>query len=122
MAASFFATGKVVVVTSGTPVQVPSTLLLPASSGTIGAGGLSTVHAFVVQTLAGNTGKIYVGLAGMVKATLAGVLVVLPVPTANLIPTFSVSLTEAANALSLTDLWFDADNSGEGVTISGVVA
>jgi hypothetical protein len=120
MAASFFATGKVTVVTSGTPVQIGA---LPAVvAGPLGVGGLSTVHAFVVQALSSNAGKIYIGLVGMSKATLAGVLVVLPVPTANLIPTFSVSLTEAANALSLNDLWFDADNSGEGVTISGVVA
>ncbi len=46
----------------------------------------------------------------------------LPVPTANLIPSFSVSLTEAANALGLTTLWLDVDNGGDGVTISGVIA
>jgi hypothetical protein len=120
MAASLFATGKVTVTTSGTPVQIPT---LPAVvTGPLGPQGLTTVHAFIIQALSGNAGKIYIGLSGMSKSSLVGVLVVLPVPTANLIPTFSVSLTEAANALSLTDLWFDADNSGEGVTISGVVA
>ncbi len=119
MAASFFATGKVAVTTPGTPVNLP----VPTSvAGSLGAQGFTTVHAFVVQALAGNTGKVYIGLAGMVKSTLVGVLVVLPVPTANLIPTFSVSLTEAANALSLSDIWIDADNGGEGVTVSGVVA
>jgi hypothetical protein len=119
MAASFFATGKVVVVVAGVPVPVP----VPAAvAGPLGAQGLTTVHAFVIQALAGNTGKIYIGLSTMVKSTLVGVLVVLPVPTANLIPTFSVSLTEAANALSLSDLWIDADTNGEGVTVSGVVA
>ncbi len=120
MAASFFATGKVVVGTAGTPVQIGP--LPTVVAGPLGAQGLSTVHAFVIQALSGNTGKIYIGLAGLNKSTLVGVLVVLPVPTANLIPTFSASLTAAANALSLTDLWFDADNGGEGVTISGVVA
>jgi hypothetical protein len=119
MAASLFATGKITVAAAGTPVPVtvPSVV-----SGPLGAQGLTTVHAFIVQALKGNTGAIYIGLLGMSKSTLVGVLCVLPIPTANLIPTFSVSLTEAANALSLTDLFIDADVNGEGVTVSGVVA
>jgi hypothetical protein len=119
MAASLFATGKIAVASAGTPVNVP----VP-SFGWAGPAQpvLSTVHAFIIQALSTNAGKIYVGVAGLNKTTLAGVLVVLPVPTVNLIPTFSVSVTEGANALSLSDLWIDADNSGEGVTISGVIA
>jgi hypothetical protein len=39
-----------------------------------------------------------------------------------LIPTFSISLTAAANALRLSDLWIDAEINGEGVLISAVVA
>ena len=119
MAASLFSMGKVATVVAGTPVNVPSpsfSWMGPAQPV------LTTVHAFMVQALSGNAGKIYVGVAGMNKSTLAGVLVVLPVPTVNLIPTWSVSLTEGPNALSLTDLWIDSDNSGEGVTVSGVIA
>lgn len=120
MAASLIGCGKTLVPAPGTPVQVT----VPAGvAGPLGAQGLSTVHAFMVQALSTNTGKVYVGsIAGMVKATLAGVLVVLPIPTVNLIPTFSVSVTAAANALSLLDLWIDADIASEGVLISVVVA
>ncbi len=119
MAASFFALGKITVAVSGTPVNVPAPVL-PGQGPALPA--LSTVHALVIEALAANTGKIYIGIAGLNKSTLAGVLLTLPVPTANFIPTFSVSLTAAANALSITDLWIDADNAGEGVTISGLVA
>ena len=80
-----------------------------------------TVHAVLIEALPGNTGKIYVGLAGLAKATLANCLVVLPIPTANVIPTFSITVTEAANAIALQDLWIDADNAGEGVLISAIV-
>jgi hypothetical protein len=76
----------------------------------------------VVSALSGNTGKIYIGTAGLNKTTLANTLVVLAIPTVNLIPTFSCSLTAAANALSLSDLFIDADVGGEGVLISAVVA
>lgn len=119
MAAALFSLGKITVPAAGTPVNVPVPVLPGAGPA---VPPLSTVHAFVVEVLAGNTGKIYIGVAGMNKTTLVGVIVVLPVPTANLIPTFSVSLTAAANALSLSDLWIDADTNGEGVLISGVIA
>lgn len=118
MAASLFSLGKLTVPASGTPVNVPAPTL-PSQGPTVPA--LTTVHAFLVAALAANTGKVYIGVAGMNKATLAGVLMVLPVPTTNLIPTFSVSVTAAANALSLTDLWIDVDNSNDGVLISGVI-
>jgi hypothetical protein len=118
MAAVMFATGKITVPAAGTPVPIPTT----AIAGPQGAAGFKSVHAFIIQALSTNTGKIYVGLAGLNKSTLVGVLCVLPIPTANLIPTFSVSLTAAANALALDDLLIDADVNGEGVTVSGVVA
>ena len=119
MAASFFTTGQIVVVNAGVPVQFPVPLTV---SGPMGPQGLSTVHAILIEVLETNLGKVYIGLAGMNKISRVGVLLTLPIPTANLIPTFSISLTAAANALSLSDLWLDADNSGEGVTVGGVVA
>lgn len=111
MAATLVSLGRTLVVVAGTPVavQVPSTVNPP------------TCHAFVVEALSGNTGKVYIGLVGLNKSTLVGCLVVLPVPTANLIPTFSVSVTAASNAVALDQLYIDADNSGEGVLISAVV-
>lgn len=118
MAAALVSCGKTVVVNSGIPVPV----VIPPKVAGPGSPGLSTVHAFMIEALSSNIGKVYVGTSDLNKGTLAGVLVVLPVPTANFLPTFSVSVTSAANALSLSDLWIDADNAGEGVLISVVVA
>lgn len=118
MAASLVGCGTTLVPNPGTPVQVR----VPPEIAGPGNPGLSTVHAFLVQAVPGNTGRTYVGTAGLNKSTLAHVLAVLPIPTANLIPTFSTSVTAAANALSLSDLWIDADIGGEGVLVSAVVA
>lgn len=118
MAAQLTGCGKTTVVTPGIPVQVsvPAAVAGPANPG------LSSVHAILIQALPTNLGKAYVGTAGLDKSALTKCLVVLPIPTINLLPTFSISLTAAANALSLLDLWIDADNAGEGVLISVVVA
>lgn len=104
--------GKTTVTTPGTPVQVsvPSVINPPSC------------HACIIEALFGNTGKVYVGTSGLTKSTLADVLVVLPIPTSNLIPTFSISIVSGANALHLRDLWIDADVAGEGVIVSAVVA
>lgn len=120
MAAALVGCGKTTVLAPGTPVQVQ----VPAAIAGPGNPGLSTVHAFIVEVLASNTGKIYLGTLGLNKSAsaLTNVLVVLPVPTVNILPTFSVSLTAAANALSLSDLWVDADVATDGVLISAVVA
>lgn len=118
MAAALVGCGRTLVGTPGIPVQVS----VPPGVAGPGNPGLSTVHAFIVSALPSNTGKVYVGTLGLDKNTYAGLLVVLAVPTVNLIPTFSVSLTAAANALSLSDLYIDADVGGEGVLISAVVA
>lgn len=118
MAAAFFSLGKLTVPSPGTPVNVPAPIL-PGAGPTI--PGLTTVHAAIVEALETNTGKVYVCLQGANKTSRAGVLLTLPIPTPNLIPAFSVSITAAANAVPLTDLYIDADVAGEGVTISGLI-
>lgn len=118
MAASLIGGGKTVVPVAGTPVP----LAIPAGVAGPGSPGLSTMHALILSALSTNTGKVYIGVLGMNKTTLAGCIVVLPVPTVNLIPAFSISLTHGANALSLSDIFIDADVSGEGVLLGGVVA
>jgi len=118
MAASMIGCGKTTIPTPGVPVQV---VVPPAVAGPLGALGETTVHAILIEVLAGNLGKVYIGTAGLNRGTLANVLVMLPIPTANLLPTFSISVTAAANALSLSDLWIDADNANDGVLLSVVV-
>ena len=112
MAATFIAFGKVSVPVAGTPVQV----VAPPSMNP------PSCHALIIEALPGNTGKIYVGLQGLDKTGLGQVLIVLPIPTANLLPTFSIALTVAGNAINVGSLWIDADVSGEGVLISALVA
>ena len=111
MAAILKSLGKTVVPVAGVPVAVAVPAIINPP----------TVHAFLVEVLAGNTGNVYVGTSDLVKSTLVGVLVVLPVPTANQLATFSVSITSAGNALALTDLYIDADVNGDGVLISAIV-
>lgn len=112
MAAQFVALGKIPVPVAGTPVAVP----VPPSINP------PSCHAVIIEALPGNTGKIYIGLVGLNKTTLAQVLVVLPIPTVNLLPTFSIALTVAGNAINLGQFYVDADISGEGVLISALVA
>ena len=112
MAAQFVSFGSVIIPVGGIPVRVvvPPTMNPPSC------------HALIIQTLRSNTGKIYIGLSGMQRTTLAQTLAVLPIPTDNLLPTFSIALTVAANAINVADLWLDADVNGEGVLISALVA
>lgn len=113
MAAQFVALGKLTLTAAGTPqrLTVPLEKMNPPSC-----------HAVFIEVLPTNTAKIYVGLAGLAKATLVQVLAILPVPTVNLLPTFTIAVTVAGNAINVGDLWIDADVSGEGVLVSALVA
>jgi hypothetical protein len=113
MAAQFVALGPTRSVVAGTPVPVA----IPPE-----LAGRPTCHACLIEALPGNVGKVYIGTTGLNKATLTGVLVVLPTPTANLLGTFSIAVAQAANAIRLTDFWIDADTAGDGVLVSALVA
>jgi hypothetical protein len=112
MAAQFVAFGKILVPAAGQPVQIQAPPAMNPPS----------CHALIIEALPGNTGKIYVGLAGLTRATLQQVLIILPIPTVNLLPTFSIALTVAGNAINVGSLWVDADVAGEGVLVSALVA
>ena len=98
--------GKVTVTLGGTPVRVTSTV--------------TNCTQLYIQALAANTGKIYVGLSNLVKATLVGALAVLPIPSAALIPTY-IPWSLAQGGIDLSTIWLDADVNGEGVLISYLV-
>lgn len=112
MAALFLALGKIPIPNAGQPVQV----VAPPSMNP------PSCHAVIIEALPTNTGKIYIGLQDLDKVSLAQVLIILPVPTVNLLPTFSIAVTVAGNAINIGNLWLDADNSGEGVLLSALVA
>ncbi len=117
MSAQLEGLGKTVVTVPGTVKQVT----IPAVNGQPIISP-ANVHGFIVQALASNVGNVYVGSRStMSRSTLVGVLVVLPIPTANLLPTFSATIQQGANALGLDHLWIDADNANDGVLVSAIV-
>ena len=79
-------------------------------------------HAFMVEALSDNTGKVYVGSETMNTETLAGVYAVLSVPSANTIPSFSATISYAINPLNVAEVFLASDNDGEGALVSAMVA
>lgn len=108
--------GKITVVTAGTPIQTTTNV----------NNGVSTfrqaAHSFMVEVLAANTGKVYVGIQTMNRTTLAGVFAVLAAPTTNILPTFTATVSFSAASFNMADIWLDVDNSGEGALVSIVIA
>lgn len=110
--------GNVTVATPGTPVQITLTLQSTAAgSGNIVGSATDPVLCNLVSIItspithsgAGNTGKIYFGSQGMVRATLAGVIAVLS-PGQSIPMTVNVAL----NAFDANKLYLDADNAADG--------
>lgn len=106
--AKFRALGSFTVPVAGTPVRIVPPTDQP-----------KTCHAFSIQALPTNTGKVFVGdRATMNKTTMVGVLAIIPIPTANLLGSFTSALAMGANAIPIDNLWLDVDTGGEGVIMS----
>jgi hypothetical protein len=117
----FLILGKVIVVTAGTPVGLLDTLVYPYVGGA--AGGLKaavngqkirvTSILFVV-TPGGNTGNLYIGVKGMNKATLAGVLFIIPAAAAGAVNWFTLPAQGfgAGNEITPEDIYIDGDTNG----------
>ena len=106
--------GKFTVAAAGTPTRCTSTQSDPAEA--------FPCHGVLIQALSSNAGKVYIGTAAMNKSTLANVLAVLPVPTANSLPSFTAALTLAPNSVDLAKLYLDVDTNGEGALVSVLIA
>jgi len=106
--------GPITVPVPGSPVSISAALPDPKTR-------TLKVYAALFQALPANTGKIYIGKSTLNKTTLAGVAAVLSIPTANLIPSFGMSLTIAPAGVDLTDLYLDADIANEGVLLTTLV-
>ena len=105
----FVSLGKTTVVSAGTPVRVIN----------------STTNCNVVffQALSTNTGKVYVGISGMVKATFVNVLRVLVPPPATPLTLDSWSPQGITpGPIDLSTIFIDADNNTEGMLISYLVS
>jgi hypothetical protein len=100
------ANGKIPVPTPGTPVA----LAVTAAS--------RSCH-LATQVCPANTGKVYLGTPGMVKATLAGVLHVFQIPEAGQpYETYEVEPHEDTDPLYLFEYAVDADVATEGLIVS----
>lgn len=113
------ALGNVTVATPGTPVQITKTLQSTAAgSGNIVGSStdpvlcnlISIITSPITQAGGGNTGKVYIGSSGMVRATLAGVIAVLS-PGQSIPLTINVAL----NAFDANKLYVDADTANDGI-------
>lgn len=102
--------GKVTVVTAGVPVRLTTNRTDPAQP--------YKAHSLFVEQVTGNTGKLYVGVSSsMNKTTLVGVVAVIPAPAGSL-PFLDMSDELAPNGIAVSEMWLDADTSGEGALVS----
>lgn len=113
--------GNVVVVTPGTPVQIAANLPglgVISSAQNPQTGFLSDpvpcnkvliLASPITHAGAGNTGKIYIGMATMVRATLAGVIAVIPAGQS-----FPLTNNVGLNIYQFQNLFMDADTAGDG--------
>lgn len=100
---AIIANGKTTVAAAGTPVP----LITPTN--------ITRAKWLTIQPISTNTGNIYIGNKGMVKATLAGVLAIL-VPTAPPFPIFV-----DGPSLNAEDIYIDGDTTGNAV-VSGLAS
>lgn len=97
--------GKVSVPSAGTPRQV------------VTDGGL-VVARIRIQAVQANTGKVFIGVAGMDKTTFAGCIAEFAIPGSDQPSAFEVASEDGTNALRLADYFVDAAVNGEGVIVS----
>lgn len=110
--------GNVNVAVPGTPVQLTLTMQsITVGSGTMCAAAdpvlfnkFSVITSTITHSGAGNTGNVYIGSATMVRATLAGVIVVLQ-PGTN----WNIANNVSMNIYDLSKLYIDGDTAGDGV-------
>lgn len=105
--------GKIQVPAAGTPIQVAAQTLIRSA-----INNFQTVHAIQFQAVPSNTGKIYFGNQAMVKATYAGCGMVLVIPTTGFIPSWGITQETSPNGVDLSEIWIDADLSGDGVLVT----
>ena len=97
--------GRVNVPTSGTPVQL--------------AAVRTPCCRIRVQVIAGLTGKMYLGTAGLNHNTMAGVIKELwPNSSGGVDDSYEVWSGVDEDALDLSNYWIDAAVSGEGLIVS----
>lgn len=101
--------GPIIVTTAGTPVLLVSELI---TLGVCLAGDVVQINKLYALPIPTNNGSCYIGLKTMNKATLQGVIGVVP-PGAG--AGFTIIHNVGMNIYQAQQLYVDADNSGEGI-------
>lgn len=112
--------GPQIVTVPGTPIRATA-LVQTDAGGMVNETDRFTCHAALFQALPTNTGKVYIGGASLSRLTLADCAAILPIPTANSLPVFSISLTLSPAGVDLSELYIDADNANDGVLLTLLV-
>ena len=101
-----------VTASSGSPTRITANQTDPTAR--------VSAHSILVEALPTNTGKVWIGLVNMNKAssTKLGILAVLAIPTANVIPGFSMTISYAPGGFNAADVYLDPDVNGEGAIVS----
>jgi hypothetical protein len=103
--------GKVAVVTPGSPVRATINRPDPTEN--------YYVHGYAIQRLKGNKADIYVSLSSIDdRISLSRILCVLSASQ----PSFSTGIGIELNGTNMADLYIDADDSGDGVTIGVLIS
>lgn len=99
--------GKIIVATAGTPVQVSADATLLAAK-------------ILVQAVIGETGRMFLGTAGLDRTTHAGVIRQFhPTGAGGAVPdSLHIDAPDGTNALRLADYWVDANVNGEGLLVT----
>ena len=100
--------GAVKVPSPGTPVPLNTALV---AAGLCVATDAIPVNKVSLVSLPSNTGNVYIGVAGMNKATLSGVLYVFSSANAA----WQITNNQADNTYRLERMYVDADNANEGI-------
>lgn len=105
------ALGNVIVAAAGTPVPLTNNQVTPSLH--YGA------YSFMIEALQGNTGRVYLGASTMVRATGVDVYAVLAIPTANMLASFTATVTAyAPTPFFMENLYLDSDVNGEGALVT----
>lgn len=102
--------GKIVVAAVGSPVRATINRVNPAEN--------YHVHGYAVQRLKTNIGDVYVSLSPTDnRASLSRILCIL----SSTQPSFCAGIGIELNGTNMADVYFDADNAGDGVTVGVLI-
>jgi hypothetical protein len=106
--------GKKTVTAAGTPQLLFTTAEVPVGAQNVWPVRVSRIRLEALNT---NTGLIYIGVKGMVVATLVNVLATIAAPGSNPIVNALEfdQIAFGSNIYRLQDYWIDAAVTGEGV-------